>query len=332
MASSDITGLHHVGLLVHDMTAAIDVFRRLGFHIGPPSYPALPPAPGATPEPIGAGNTHADFPRSFIELLALAPDQREHLPADAELVPLQIPDDRLEATRAVMRQTIAGLAARLERSEGAHILVYSSSDAEQTATRLSEAGIDHSGAQRAQRPITTAEGTRLEAIKYLEINDSTTEPSSMPPEGRIGVAEDAPPEILDAQTGLDHPNGAVGLVECVLSVSDGELESTADRYERYLGILPERDGLTRVFVLDSGRLTITTRSALTARLPGERPRTSPALSAYVIEVNELAAAERLLRDRDIELRQTDSGEPFVPASAAHGAAIILRQAVNTGMR
>lgn len=326
MAPSDITGLHHVGLLVRDIAAAIEAFRRLGFRVGPPSYPALPPAPGAPPEPIGAGNTHADFPRTFIELLALAPERRGDLPPDADLVPLQIPDEHLEATAALMRRTVEGLAARLDRSEGAHVLVFAGSDTERTAARLSEAGIGHSGSQRAQRPITTAEGTRLEAIKHLEINDGTAEQPGMPPEGRIGVAEDAPPEVLDAQTGLDHPNGAIGLVECTLAVAADELEATADRYEKYLGVPPTCDGRTRAFELESGRLTITTASAHSARFPGERPPESPSLSAYAIEFADLAACERLLEDRGVELRRTDRGEPFVPAAAGCGAAIVLRQA------
>ena len=326
MAPSDITGLHHVGLLVRDIAAAIEAFRRLGFHVGPPSYPALPPAPGAAPEPIGAGNTHADFPRTFIELVALAPERRGDLPSDADLVPLQVPDERLEGTRALMRHTVAGLAARLDRFEGAHVLVFAGADTERTAARLSEAGIIHSGSQRAQRPITTAEGTKLEAIKHLEINDGTAEQPGMPPEGRVGVAEDAPPEILDAQTGLDHPNGATGLVECVLTVSADELEATADRHAKYLGVPPARDGRARAFELESGRLTITTASEHSERFPGEQPLEPPSLSAYAIEFTDLDACERLLGDRGVGLRWTDRGEPFIPAAAGYGAAIVLRQA------
>ena len=327
---TDITGLHHVGLVVNDMSAAIDTFRRFGFHIGPPAYPALPPAPGGRPEPIGAGNTHADFPRGFVELLAFASDRRENLSAEARLVPLQVADDQLAATREAIRHTVAGLAARLTRSEGAHILIFASADAEQTAARLTAGAVGHTGARPAQRPITTAEGTSLAAIKYLEISDDDpAAPTGMLPEGRIGAAEDAPPEVLDAQLGLDHPNGAVGLTECVLCVSDDDLDATADRYARYLHRTPTRHDRSRSFDLGSHRLTITTARGLAARLPGEQPSTTPALGAYAIDVADLTATTQLLRTRGVELHQAATGEPFIPAGAAHGAAIMLRQAERT---
>ncbi|ADD43365.1 VOC family protein [Stackebrandtia nassauensis] len=324
MTTGDIIGLHHVGLLVGDMTAAIDTFRDLGFHIDAPAYPALPPVPGAAPEPIGAGNTHADFPRGFIELLAFAPDNRDLLPAEARLVPLAVPDEQLAATRAALRGTVGALERRLTRAEGAHILIFATADADKTAARLADVGVAHTGARPAQRPITTAEGTSLAAIKYLEISDD--DPSGMPPEGRVGAAEDAPPELLDAQLGLDHPNGALGLTECVLCVSDTDLDATTGRYERYLGRTATRHGTGRGFDLGAHRLTITTPSGHTARLPGEPTPATPSLSAYTIDVADLAVAERLLRTRGIDLRQAATGEPFIPASAAHGAAILLRQA------
>lgn len=322
MTADDITGIHHIGLVVRDLDAAIATFTRLGFHIGPPAYPALPPQPGAAPEPVGAGNTHADFRRGFIELLALAPANADRLPAESALVPLRLPDDQLEATRAAIGRTVAGLAGRLERFEGAHILVFASADAERTAVRLDAAGVGHTGARAAQRPVTTAEGTRLEAIEYLDIHGES--PAPMPAEGRVGAAEDALPEVLDAQIGLDHPNGARALAECVLSV--GDLDATAGRYERYLGIAARGDGRTLYFDLPSGRLTVTTDAGFGALLAGERPPAVPALGAYAVEVADPAAAERHLREQGVEVRTTSEGEPFIPAAAAHGAAVVLRAA------
>jgi catechol 2,3-dioxygenase-like lactoylglutathione lyase family enzyme len=55
----DISGLHHVGHLVHDMEAALDRYRRLGFTLPGPAYPVLG-------EPFGTGNTHAYFPGDFV--------------------------------------------------------------------------------------------------------------------------------------------------------------------------------------------------------------------------------------------------------------------------
>lgn len=292
----------------------------------PRPTPRSPPAPGEEPEPVGAGNSHADFPRNFIELLALAPEGREHLPAGAGLVPLRVPDDQLVATRTAIRRTVAGLAARLGTSEGAHILVFATRDAEQTAVRLDQAGIGHSGARALQRPITTAEGTELAAIKFLEFSDDDpAAPAGMVPEGRVGAAEDAPHDLLDAQVGLAHPNGATGLAECVLCVGDSELQSAGERYERYLHLPASRAGATASFAFDSSRLTLTTPAGLATLLPGEQPHTVPGLCAYTVEVADLAAAEAHLRTRNVELRRSADGRPFIPAKAAFGTALIFQQ-------
>ncbi|MFI6813519.1 VOC family protein [Nonomuraea sp. NPDC050328] len=368
MASSDLTGLHHVGLVVHDLGAAIDTFRRLGFRVGPPAYPALPPTPGAPPEPVGAGNTHADFPRGFVELLAFAPTDRTEQPAsapaeqaglpaftsglpdDARLVPLAVPDAKLAAVRDGIRNTLAGLADRLGQAEGAHILVLASADAEATAARLDAAAVPHSGARPGQRPITTAAGTTLAPIKYLDL--LATSGQGLLPEGRIGAAEDAPADLLDAQLGLDHPNGATALTEALLCVAEPDLDPTTERYERYLGVPAEAAGSTRRFTLTHGRLTLLTPAELARLLPGEHPKHLPTLCAYVIEVTDLPATEALLREADparpateepprkaepkqatteeplrgTRLQRAATGEPFVPAAAAHGAAIVFRQA------
>lgn len=324
---SDITGIHHIGLIVHDMEAALAAYRRLGFQVGPPAYPALPQAPGAAPEPVGAGNTHADFPRSFIELLALAPDRRERLPGGAEMIPLEVPDDRLAATRAVITRTVANLAARLTVAEGAHILVFATRDADETAARLDANGIGHSGARAAQRPIATADGVVMAAVKFLDFDG--TDPASPPgmvPEGRVGAAEDAPPELLDAQVGLRHPNGAIGVVEAVVCADGERFGSTVERYERFLGCSAAFEGLTAVVDSGGSRVIVTTSDGFSARFPGERPHAVPGLSACAIAVVEPAETEDFLRAQGVALGRTAEGEPFVPARAAFGTALVLRQA------
>ena len=41
--------LHHVGHVVGDIDAAIALYRRMGFVLPPPAFPALPPQPGRRP-------------------------------------------------------------------------------------------------------------------------------------------------------------------------------------------------------------------------------------------------------------------------------------------
>lgn len=326
MTYSDITGLHHVGMVARDLNAAIATFRHLGFHVRPPAYPALPPAPGAEPEPLGAGNTHADFTRSFIELLAPVPDDRR-LPADATLTTLEVPENQLSAARTAISGTVAGLVERLDRFEGAHILMFTSSDMDRTVARLDDAGVPHTGARAAQRPVTTANGTRLEAIRYLEVDTDLQEPlSRRPSEGRVGAVQDASPAALDAQSDLDHPNGAIALAECVLTVDAGDLGPVTDRYQQLLGLRAHHDPDVSEFDLGGSRFTITTTSAFAARLPGERAPAVPALSAYAVDVADLRATESLLGRRGVRTRRATDGDLFVPAEAACGTPLLFRQA------
>ncbi|MFE7778475.1 VOC family protein [Streptomyces sp. NPDC057445] len=114
--------------------------------------------PGGAPEPFGTGNTHADFPRSFLELVARTeggPTGR--LPADARLVPLEAPPEALPGLVERIRETSANVAEYLERFEGLHILMFSSPGIDAAAARLSEAGVataggTGSGASRRRTP------------------------------------------------------------------------------------------------------------------------------------------------------------------------------------
>ena len=74
----------------------------------------MPTSPGAAPEPFGVANTHAYFPRDFIELVTVAGDGR--MPGDARPIPLSVPDDRLPAIVEAVRATAATLTASLRAS------------------------------------------------------------------------------------------------------------------------------------------------------------------------------------------------------------------------
>ncbi|GAA2352895.1 VOC family protein [Nonomuraea africana] len=352
----DISGLHHVGHVVRDMERALERYRRLGFTLPPPAYPAISAAEGTPAEPFGAGNTHAYFPRDFIELVTVVDDASGRIPADAHLIPLEVPADRLPAVVAAVRGTAANLAACLRRFEGMHILMFDSPDVEGAAARLHAGGVGHGGVHAVQRPVETREGTRLEPVRYLEIDgDDPATARGRVPEGRIGLAESPSAEVIDAQRRADHPNGAIGLVECVLCVTDGELAGVERRYESYLGRQATGSAVKRVFDLGDAKVVLVTASALADLLPGERPpaltdeprpgeRTSasgeplpgeralasPAFVAYGVAVRDLAATERFLRESGLPVERSAEGDLFVPAAAALGVAIVFHQYTSGG--
>lgn len=320
----DIVGLHHVGHIVADMTQAITLYERLGFHMPPPSCPAIPRKEGGTPEPFGTGNTHADFPCSFVELVAWIKDgATDRLPDDVRIVPLQAPAEVLPELEERIRETSAQVAKRLERFQGLHILMFSSPDIDSAATRLSDAGVRHGGVNTVRRPSDTSD--EVDTVRYLEIDDAPDAGPDPVTEGRAGVAAELDPDVQRA--GLpDHPNGAVGLVAGLLCVADTEVAAVERRYEAYLGRTAHQDGPATVFELDDATLNLVPASRLGELLPGEQPAALPAFVACTVAVRDLDRTDALLRRNGLPVRTTPSGDLFVPAEAALGAAIVFRQA------
>ncbi len=315
--------IHHIGHLVHDMSEAIERYRRLGFTLPAPACPVLPPSPGAAPEPFGLANTHAYFPRDFVELVTVAGESP--MPGDARPIPLSVPDDRLPAIVEAVRATAATLTASLRRFQGVHILMIDVPDLDDAAARLDAGGVRHGGVHAVRRPIETADGTRMEPVRFLEFGER-----GRVPEGRVGLAEN--PESLESQLLADHPNGATGLAGCLLCVADADLAGTEKRYAAYLGHPARQDGPARTFDLPGAAITLVPATALAGLLPGERPPGVPGFAAYTVTVRDLPAAERMLRGNGVPLGRTSSGEPFVPSAEALGVAIILRHGVGISLR
>jgi catechol 2,3-dioxygenase-like lactoylglutathione lyase family enzyme len=319
--ASEIIRLHHVGHVVRDMPGALDLYRRLGFAVPAPGYPAMPPQPGADPEPFGAANTHADFPRDFLELATVVQangDTGGRIPADARLVPLQAPPNVLPMLLKRINATSANLAECLTRFEGLHILMFSSADIDATAARLTTAAVRHGGVNTVQRPA----GSHVETVRYLEIDGLRP---GVEAEGRVGIAADLDPRIQATRL-ANHPNGAVGLVDTTLCTADTELDATRARYERYLGRVPRAEGPAWVFDLDGATLTLVPASGLAMLFPGEQPPALPALVACTIAVRDVAVTKKLLQGNEVPLQQAPHGDVFVPAAATLGVTIAFRQA------
>lgn len=327
--SHDIGHLHHVGHIVSDMIEALALYRRLGFSLPAPAYPALPPRDGSAPVPVGAANTHAEFPRNFVELVTCVREGEDsRIPSDAKIVPLQAPVEALAEIRDRIVNAGDMVAERLDRFEGLHILMFSAPDVDAVAARLRAAGVGHGGVNTVGRPIEASGGTRVEPIRFLEIDSG--EPaarSATVPEGRVGVVADLDPQTQTARL-TDHPNGALDLVEVISCVAGADLVETEARYQDYLGRPARADGPARVFDLDDARLVILPDSDLATFLPGERAAALPAFVAYAVAVRNIARTEELLRNNGFPLERTGSGDLFVPAASALGAAIIFRQATH----
>ncbi|MFF0246886.1 VOC family protein [Streptosporangium sandarakinum] len=315
----DVNGLHHVGHIVRDMDQAMERYRKLGFTVAAPAYPVMPATPGGPAEPFGVANAHVYFPCGFVELVAVIGDPGR-MPGNARPIPLRVPDDKVPGLRAAIRATAADIASFLQRFQGVHIMIADTPDIDRVAARLTADDVGHGGVHDIQRPVETATGTRMEPARYLEITRLHPSPGRVP-EGRIGFAENAPVKAPWDRRRTDHPNGATGLVECVLCVADTALPELARRYESYFG--RARHG--RVTRFGRANVTVVAASALAGLLPGERPAALPAFVAYAVAVRDFSATEELLRDNDVPVIRTGPEEMFVPAGAALGVAIVFRQ-------
>ncbi|MER7498593.1 VOC family protein [Nonomuraea pusilla] len=315
----DVNGLHHVGHLVRDMDQAMERYRRLGFTVAAPACPVMPATPEGPAEPFGVANAHVQFPRGFVELVAVV-DHTGRMPGNARPLPLRVPQEQVPRLRAAIRATAATLTSFLRRFQGVHIMIADTSDIDRVAARLTAGDVGHGGVHDIQRPVETATGTRMEPARYLEISDLHLPPGRVP-EGRIGFAENTPLNPSQEPPHADHPNGATALAGCVLCVADTALPEVERRYESYFG--PARHGRATRF--DRADVTVVAASALTRLLPGEHPAALPAFVGYTVAVRDLAATEELLRGNGVPTVRTGPDELFVPARAALGAAIIFRQ-------
>ena len=310
---TEIGYIHHVGHVVHDIERARQVYHKLGFICPAPAYPMLSRNAGEPAKPFGVTNMHATFARNFVEIMAVVTEET-HLPDDARPIPLQVPPAALPQVIKGIERTIAKISASLACFEGLHILVFQTADADESARRFDQIGVGHSGVNRVQQP------RQLVPMGVVEIDREDV------PEGRLAVAESPVTEVLEAQPFLQHPNGAVDLVESILCVSDAEIEAYVERYQRYLGRPARQDGAARVFDLRESCVKLIPASLLAKMLPDETAPALPAFVAYAVAVRDLDSTHRLLESNGVTVRAEPSGGIFVPARDALGAAVIFRQA------
>ncbi|MDP4145503.1 MAG: VOC family protein [Bacillota bacterium] len=317
--NTEIKHIHHVGHVVTDMRAALELYKKLGFDCLAPAYPMMTEKEGEAPKPLGVANTHITFLQNFVEIATVIKDGVK-IPSEANLVPIQVPAAVLPRVLENVKRTVDTVSRCLERYEGVHILCFYTPDVDGTAARFNTCGVGHSGVNAVQRPVETKSGMKVSPLKVLEIDGEDV------PEGRLAAADMPPLEILQTQTHMLHPNGAIELVEAILCVADSELESFAERYQRYLGSDIQEGELTRSFELKGARITIIAESKLDNLLPGEKVPALPGFIGYTVEVKDISHTYKYIKENGFPVRNTARGEIFVPASVALGTTIVFRQA------
>jgi hypothetical protein len=218
-----------------------------------------------------------------------------------------------------IRRTVSKISKCLSRYEGTHILCFCTPDAEASAAQLDQDGVKHSGVNSTQRPVETINGKQLVPLHYLEIDGEDV------PEGRLAIVENPPINILKAQSHMNHPNGAIELVEVVLCVADAELDDFTKRYRRYLGQDAQKKGIKRIFDLNAAHITIVPESGLNVILPGEAAPSLPGFVGYAVAVHDISVTRKYIERNGFPVVETEEENIFVPAFASLGTAIIFKQ-------
>ena len=218
-----------------------------------------------------------------------------------------------------IQRTVAKISASLARFEGLHILVFGTTDADSTLSRFDASGVGHSGVTAVQRPIDTLSGQDTAPVRVVEIDREAV------PEGRLAVAENPDAQTPRAQACLNHPNGAVDLVEAILCVPDAQIEQYAERYRRYTGCAARENDAVQLFDLEQSRVTLVPAGVLDTLLPGATAPPPPAFVGYAVAVRDLASARTLLESNGLPVHEAPTGDIFVPGDAALGATVVFRQ-------
>ncbi len=274
--------LDHVGVCTRDGSALWAAWERLGFALTPLARHAAPASRGGAAEPMATGNRCAMLRHGYVELLAILDPG--------------LPDN--------------GMAAMLDRHEGAHILALAMADAEANLGRLRRAGLDIPGVALLERPVEDAGGPRARFTR-IPLTDA--------PEGRVQLIRHETPELLWQPRWLEHPNRAVAL-EAAILVS-AEPAASAARLSRLAGLALEPDPAGGYALpLPRGRVRVVPPGALADLLPGVTPPALPFLAAIVLRTDDGNASARRV------LAGATSDGPLgltVPPALAGGVALVL---------
>lgn len=278
--------LDHVGHFVRDPQAASRALTRAGFAPTPVSMQVDPS--GA---PTGTGNVTAMFECGYMEVLFKTADT------------------------ALGREFEAALSGHA----GVHLVAFSVADAERAHRRLGGAGFRMRPLVQFQRPVDTETGAGIAAFTVARVERGEM------PEGRIQILTHRTEDTVWQKRWLAHPNGATGLSDVLIAVSD--VAEAAERFARLADCDVVANPLGQAVRLDRGRVQLVTASAFSELLPEVAVPALPLIGAYGVIVSSLEKAAAILRQGQISARRRDGilVAPF-PMELGIGAWLFVERA------
>jgi hypothetical protein len=277
--------LDHLVICVHDLARAAQDWQVLGFTLTPT---------GA--HPFGTSNRLAMFGNNFLELLAVT---------DVAAVP---PAESGRFNFAAPNQDF------LRAAEGMSMLAFHSTDAHADAAHFRATHIGAYAPFDFGRDAVLPGGGQVRVAFSLAF---ATNPA-MPGIAFFTCQQRHPPELFWKAEYQHHPNGALRVVEVVMSAAEpAEHRAFLERLTE--SIAEPAPG--RLTVGDRGdRITVLGPSEIARRLPGVVADGSPSFCAARLAVTDLDATRRVLENNGAAFEVIDDAL-LIPQAASHGLAL-----------
>ena len=277
--------LDHLVICVRDLAQAALDWQRLGFNLTPTGV-----------HPFGTSNRLAMFANNFLELLAVT---------DPAAVPPAAPG---RFSFAAHNQDFLGSA------EGMSMLALHSADAHADAARFKAGHIgDYAPFDFGRDAVLPGGGTARVAFSLAFATDP-----AMPGIAFFTCQQRHPPELFWKPDYQRHPNGALRVIEVVMSAPEPAehrdflerlTESTAELARGQLTVGERGD-----------RITVLGPQEIARRLPGLTGEPSPRFCAARVAVTDLDATARVLKNNGAEFEVTGA-VLLIPPAASHGLAL-----------
>jgi hypothetical protein len=277
--------IDHLVICVRDLAPAELNWRMLGFTLTPTGV-----------HPFGTSNHVAMFGNNFLELLAVT---------DAAAVPAAAPG---RFSFAAHNQNF------LATAEGMSMLALHSTDAHADAARFKTDGISAYAPFDFGRDAVLPTGAKARVEFSLAF---ATDPA-MPGIAFFTCQQRHPPELFWKPKYQRHPNGALRVIEVVMSAPEpaqhrGFLERiTESKAELAPGRLTVGD--------KADRITVLSPLEIARRLPGLAADGFARFCAARLAVADLDATKRVLQSNGVDFPITD-GVLLIPPAASHGLAL-----------
>jgi catechol 2,3-dioxygenase-like lactoylglutathione lyase family enzyme len=299
--TGDIDVIHHPGLIVRDIDAAVASYEKLGFVLTPLSMHRIATGPNKEPVYFGVGNRNAIFEKNFLEIVGVIDPKRWS-----------------EITKP--QRGAFDIDERLALYEGLHILHFGADDLEVVRKRFAHQGIQHSDISRVERPVDTPSGQQLmRALAMHYAKDAN-------PEGLMQIAQHLTPEVALQPRYIRHANGARLLTEVMICTPDPT--ASAAKYAAYVGRAAERRAQLQVLTLPHSRVVFVDPETMQRMIPGYLPPRLPFLAGITVATHSMATAHNLLRGNGIEV--IDDGSRFIVSPRdACGCAVTFEEIGST---